>query len=937
MSLKNQLSDTSSNPIADISCYTVVKEYNCSHIWTIDNFSHYSNKSGIELMSSFYFESIGNVKLNLFVYPNGLEGRWGWVSAILKPDIPESLNQYFKKVVAISILNFEKKEKFIKNWNFDIKAIFNDFITREVIFDNAEDLLPEDKLTLYCKLTFYEASTISICPIEVPECSILEDFGSLLESGEFSDVILKAEDNREIHVHKNILSARSLVFAAMLKNEFKEKNENYVDLSHIKYEVLVEIIKYIYTGKSENLAQLVEQILPIADMYQLERLKLLCERELGTKVTIDTATEILIFAEQHSAKQLKEYTLNFIKANSANVLKSTGWKILTSYPQLFTEVFTVLTNQQLTFSQFSAMSEDQTQESVSNPTADIYFYTVNKVYSCSCIWTVEDFSTRPEKNGEYITSSSFTSENIKDLKWNLYIYPNGSKGNGSSVSAFLRTQNAKGLEDYFKKEVEISILNKNKRMTSKTISTLNDELWFKDMIKREFLFEKAADLLPDDKLTLYCQVTLHQTSTTNIVIPITNPFKICNCGLMKDFDCLLESKEFSDVILRAENNQEIHAHKNILSARSSVFAAMFKNEMKEKKENCVDLCHIKYEILEQVIYYIYTDSCPKLSEMADKILPLADMYDLENLKIQCEKELITKLTRSVLTMSEDQTQESESNPTADTYFYTIDKVYSCSCMWIIENFSTRPEKNEEYIKSNSFSSGNIKDLKWNLYIYLNGNKSNGGSVSAFLRTQNAKGLEDYFKKQVEISILNKNKRMTSKKISTLNDELWFNDIIKREFLFEKAADLLPDDKLTLYCQVTLHQTSTTNIVIPITNPIKVCNCGLMKDFGCLLESKEFSDVILRAENNQEIHAHKNILSARSSVFAAMFKNEMKEKKENCVDLSHIKYEILEQVIYYIYTDSCPKLCEMADKILPLANMYDLEILKIMCEKELITK
>ncbi|UYV63478.1 SPOPL [Cordylochernes scorpioides] len=222
----------------------------------------------------------------------------------------------------------------------------------------------------------------------------------------------------------------------------------------------------------------------------------------------------------------------------------------------------------------------------------------------------------------------------------------------------------------------------------------------------------------------------------------------------------------------------------------------------------------------------------------------------------------------------------DTNPTADTYFYTIDKVYSCSCMWIIENFSTRPEKNEEYIESNSFSSENIKDLKWKLYIYPNGMKSNGGS---------------------------------------------------------KAADLLPDDKLTLYCQVTLHQTSTTNIVIPITNSNKVCNCGLMKDFGCLLESKELSDVILRAENNKEIHAHKNILSARSSVLAAMFKNEMKEKKENCVDLSHIKFEILEQVIYYIYTDSCPKLIEMADKILPLANMYDLENLKIQCEKELITE
>ncbi|KAH9395096.1 hypothetical protein TYRP_005166 [Tyrophagus putrescentiae] len=56
--------------------------------------------------------------------------------------------------------------------------------------------------------------------------------------------------------------------------------------------------------------------------------------------------------------------------------------------------------------------------------------------------------------------------------------------------------------------------------------------------------------------------------------------------MRKDFETLLETGNFSDVIFVVEN-KELCAHKAIICARSPVFAGMFRSECKESNENRV--------------------------------------------------------------------------------------------------------------------------------------------------------------------------------------------------------------------------------------------------------------------------------------------------------------------------------------------------------------
>ena len=65
---------------------------------------------------------------------------------------------------------------------------------------------------------------------------------------QFSDVNLNIR-GREFPAHKNILAARSEVFAAMFQHPTKEKLSNQIEIEDIEPEVFQELLRFIYTGR----------------------------------------------------------------------------------------------------------------------------------------------------------------------------------------------------------------------------------------------------------------------------------------------------------------------------------------------------------------------------------------------------------------------------------------------------------------------------------------------------------------------------------------------------------------------------------------------------------------------------------------------------------------------------------------------------------------
>ena len=123
-----------------------------------------------------------------------------------------------------------------------------------------------------------------------------EDWKKFLLSKEMSDVQIKCGD-QIFDAHKLILSARSPVFSRMLQSEMREKRSGLVDLGNTSPGVVKEVLSFIYTGSccihdKKPDQQIVGELLQVADKYELEHLKDLCQYTLSSTLTPKNSLQV---------------------------------------------------------------------------------------------------------------------------------------------------------------------------------------------------------------------------------------------------------------------------------------------------------------------------------------------------------------------------------------------------------------------------------------------------------------------------------------------------------------------------------------------------------------------------------------------------------------------------------------------------------------------
>ena len=157
-------------------------------------------------------------------------------------------------------------------------------------------------------------SRFSRFQFKIPECRLSDDFQALLDNPVYPDVTFVCGE-REFPVHKAILSVRSKVFQAMFEHKMLENERSRVEIEDIDGEIMVEILRFIYTGKAQNLEKCADALLPAADKYCLDRLKVQCEETLCTTIDRDNVADTLILADLHSATQLRQQSIDFINTH----------------------------------------------------------------------------------------------------------------------------------------------------------------------------------------------------------------------------------------------------------------------------------------------------------------------------------------------------------------------------------------------------------------------------------------------------------------------------------------------------------------------------------------------------------------------------------------------------------------------------------------------
>nr|XP_023920016.1 BTB/POZ and MATH domain-containing protein 3 isoform X1 [Quercus suber]POF00716.1 btb/poz and math domain-containing protein 3 [Quercus suber] len=218
----------------------------------------------------------------------------------------------------------------------------------------ASDYLKDDCLVMYCKVGVVRNHLE--CPklrtISVPLSDMGQGFKDLLDSEVGCDIVFQV-GNELFKAHKLILAARSPVFRAQFFGLVGNPNIDKVVVKDIDPFIFKAMLLFIYTDKLPDVDEvestvtmcsstvMVQHLLAAADLYNLDRLKLLCESELCNAINIDTVATILALAEQHHCPQLKDICLKFT-ANPANlgaVMKSEAFGHLEeSCPSLLSEL-----------------------------------------------------------------------------------------------------------------------------------------------------------------------------------------------------------------------------------------------------------------------------------------------------------------------------------------------------------------------------------------------------------------------------------------------------------------------------------------------------------------------------------------------------------------------------------------------------------------------
>lgn len=330
------------------SSQTEIKVEKVTHNWTVKNFSHCYQ----EYLENYVYLNRQDETLqwSVKIYPKGNgENNKDFVFLCLNRVIPSSQQQNSSTVTnKFGKVGFKSRfvMKTAENKEIEMRVHPNpshsdyvSYIKRDVLFPQ---ILPQDIIIVLVEIdvAVETVTTSSEEGITVPDSDgqLIQDYQKLLRDNLYSDFIIKV-GAREIKVHRAILAARSSVFAAMLAHDTEEAKNNYMEIKDLEFDVVLEMLSFIYSGRCPRLSELGAELLIAADKYSLADLKLHCEKALMGALSIDNSCEFLILSDIHSASKLREKAVEFILAHSFTITNTQGWgMMLQEHPALVTEV-----------------------------------------------------------------------------------------------------------------------------------------------------------------------------------------------------------------------------------------------------------------------------------------------------------------------------------------------------------------------------------------------------------------------------------------------------------------------------------------------------------------------------------------------------------------------------------------------------------------------
>nr|XP_039254725.1 kelch-like protein 3 [Styela clava] len=159
------------------------------------------------------------------------------------------------------------------------------------------------------------------------DAELLENLNRMRENKMFCDFLIKV-GSEEIPVHKNVVSAGSDYFGAMLSHDTKESQAGVVNIKESSPVCVKKCIDFIYTGTGAVADENREELMLVAHMMQLQRLcdgiAVFLADDLGSESFVSTQR----IASMFNCVNLKEHCNAFALENFCSVVLSKDFKLL---------------------------------------------------------------------------------------------------------------------------------------------------------------------------------------------------------------------------------------------------------------------------------------------------------------------------------------------------------------------------------------------------------------------------------------------------------------------------------------------------------------------------------------------------------------------------------------------------------------------------------
>ncbi|KAG0330159.1 hypothetical protein BG000_011819 [Podila horticola] len=168
---------------------------------------------------------------------------------------------------------------------------------------------------------------------QIPPSTLQSHMSLMLNNEEFSDFcIISKSSAQKIHVHRMVLSSRWPHFRNMHASGMIESTRGSIVLPE-PYPVVYAFLKFLYTDSVDTRLDysIVCEVMIMANMYLLERLKKLCASILHKHhLHIDTCVRIFQAACVSQEHGLKKLSQEFIFRHCGAVMKTDDWMLMWS-------------------------------------------------------------------------------------------------------------------------------------------------------------------------------------------------------------------------------------------------------------------------------------------------------------------------------------------------------------------------------------------------------------------------------------------------------------------------------------------------------------------------------------------------------------------------------------------------------------------------------